>query len=248
MTYSLILRSLEPKLTRQELEEISTKVPSVARADCAYIARDWFGIISSSLELDDAREFQAGLRAKGCETDVVADNEIPALHEDFRCQRITLEDGGITLRTSMGRRYRKEKSDLVFIAAAGIDTEKLSSKTELKTEMRHSHHGSYPALVTQRSLKMEEKKIFRIDLFFTNAPHRISLETSEESVIFYGERLIRLKNTTEITVLMIDLQALVPPERTNQSLRELSVNPPYPTMHAYEEELRWAFYHLGAKG
>ena len=248
MRYSLLLHSLDPKPTRQELEEISVKVPGVARADCAYIAKDWFGIVSSNLDLNDALAFQAGLRTIGYETDVVADKEVPALHEDFRCQRIALEGGGIALQTSMGRRYRKEKSELVFIAAAAVDTEKLSSKTELKTEMRHSGRGSHPVFVTERSFEMEEKKIFRIDLFFTNAPHRISLETGEESVIFYGERLIRLKNATEITVLMVDLQSLVPPDRMNRSLRELSVVPPYPTMHAYEEELRWAFYRLGAKG
>jgi hypothetical protein len=32
------------------------------------------------------------------------------------------------------------------------------------------------------------------------------------------------------------------------SLRELSTTDIYPSMRAYEEEIRWAFYRLGAKG
>ena len=91
-------------------------------------------------------------------------------------------------------------------------------------------------------------EFFRIDLFFSAAPFRVSLEIEKDTVIFYGERSIRVKNTLDLTVLMVDLQVLLPPERMNLALRELSLSQIYPSMHAYEEELRWSFYRLGAKG
>jgi hypothetical protein len=34
----------------------------------------------------------------------------------------------------------------------------------------------------------------------------------------------------------------------NRGLRELSTETLYPSLQAYEEEIRWAFYRLGAKG
>lgn len=67
-------------------------VPSVARADCAHLQRDLFGIVVSNLPLEEARAFQAELKRRGFPTDVVADEELPVLQEPFTIQRI--ETGG----------------------------------------------------------------------------------------------------------------------------------------------------------
>ena len=248
MKFSLLLHSLDPKPTRQDLEEISVNVPSVAKADCAFIADDWFGILVSDLPLDEARAFQSGLRGLGVGTDVVADNEIPSLHHDFRCQRIDITVDEIVLSTAMGRRYPRKRSDLVFVSAGFLDREKAGSTTEIQTEVRYTDFGAYTAKVQKNVMKFEEKRFFRIDFFFGTDPHRISLEIDKETVCFYGDRPIRIKNTLDLTVLMVDLQSLLPQERMNRYLRELSLNEVYPRMRAYEEELRWAFYRLGAKG
>ena len=248
MKYSLLLHSLDPKPSRNQLEEISVNVRSIARADCAFLVDDWFGIVASGLPLAEAEDFQAGLRGAGIGTDVVADADIPALHDDFRCQRIDLDGGEITLSTSMGRRYPRKKGDLVFASAGFVDKEKMEHKTELQLETRGGHNGRYTIPVNKTVMKMEEKRFFRIDLFFTAAPYRISMEFEKDSVIFYGDRQIRMKNKLDLTVLMVDLQSLLPPERMNRSLRALSLTEVYPRMRAYDEELRWAFYRLGAKG
>ncbi len=247
-TYSVLLKSLQPQLTRKELEEISVKVPSIARADCARISADWFGILCSGLELPDALAFQEGLRGRGCETEIVIDHEVPALHEDFRCQRVELENDAIILTSSMGRRFTRPKADLVFISSGFLDKERLVTSVELQLETRHTSNGSYTLPVQKTVRKTEERSFFRVDFFFSSDPRRTSLETSEESVMFYGERLLRLRNTTEILVLMVDLQSLLPPERMNCGLRNLSTQTLYPSMNAYQEELRWAFHRLGARG
>lgn len=248
MKYTLLLRSLDPKPTRRELEEISVNVPSVARADCSGIFRDWFGIVTSGLSAEDAQAFQSALRAGGFATDIVPDFEIPTLHPDFRCQRVDIGESTLTLTTAMNRRQQRDIGDLVFIAAGFVEKEKMVTNFELEFETRGGSHGRYDALVQKRVTNFEGKSYFRIDLFFSTGPHRVSLEIEKDTVMFFGDRPLRLKNTTELTVLMVDLQKLIPPERMNLGLRELSQNALYPTMHAYEEELRWMFYRLGAKG
>lgn len=248
MKYSLLLHALDPKPTRQELEEISANVPSVARADCTYLLNDWFGIVASGLPLEEAQAFQAGLRGKGIASDVVEDREIPSLHHDFRCQRIDLHGSAITLTTAMNRRQDRDKAELVFVAAGFVNREKSSSTIVTDTELRWTaDFVPYTTKVTRSAMKFEEKRYFRIDLFFSAEPHRVSLEIDKETVCLFGDRPIRLKNTTELLVLLVDLQSLLPPERMNSTLRDLALDRIHPTMHAYEEEIRWAFYRLGAK-
>lgn len=219
MSFSLLLRELSPPPTRQRLEEISVHVPGVARADCAGFLEHWFGIVSSNLTRTDALAFQNALRAAGYETDIVEDYNIPALHSDFRCQRIAIDNQILSFTDALGRRWNKTRQELVFIAAGCIQTPNAAAK-----------------------------KCFRIDLFFSNDPHRISLQVNDQGVVFYDERPIRLKNSLDLTVLMVDLHLLLPSERMNSGLRGRSMDFLYPTIFAYEEEIRWAFYRLGAKG
>ena len=224
------------------------KVRSIARADCAYIVEDWYGIAVSGLPLGEAEAFQAGLLSLGIRTDIVADADVPILHHDFRCQRIDVNSEEIICSTAMGRRYPRRRSDLVFVSVGLVDRERAESTTESRPVVRIGRGGVSYTEERKNVLKIEEKRYFRVDLFFGTEPNRISLELGAETVIFYGDRPLRMKNQLDLTVLMVDLQALLPPERTNRSLQNLSLTQVYPTMHAYEEELRWAFYRLGAKG
>ena len=246
MTFSLILQSLAPKPTRQELEEISVQIPSVARADCFGILEDWFGIVVSRLSRDDAAAFQAALGTRGYKTDVVADADVPSLHSCYRCQRISIEPEAVILGDAMGKTFQRDKRELVFAAAGLVEIGRLESKYKLVLETRYSDQGSYTIPVNKLTREFEEKTYFRVDLFFSTAPHRISLQMGQDSVIFHQGRVMRLKNKRDLAALMFDLQGLLPPERENLSLRNLSIASPYPSMHAYEEEIRWAFYRLRA--
>jgi len=248
MSHSLLLHSLEPKPDRKALEEITVDVASIARADAAGILRGWFGIVSSGLPIEDAQAFQAGLRTLGCETDIVLDGDVPSLHHDFRCHLIELTGESIILTTAMNRRQERGRDEFVFAAAGIVERERAVSDYEMQTQVRYFEGGAYTTQVPTRVSKTVEKDYFRIDLFFSNEPHRISLEMDDMSVITYGGRPIRLKNRTELTVLMADLNSLLPPDRMNRGLRELSTETLYPSLQTYEEEIRWAFHRLGAKG
>lgn len=248
MSFSLLLHSLEPKPDRKALEEITANVRSVARADAAGILRGWFGIVSSGLPFEDTQAFQIGLRTLGCETDIVPDGDIPSLHQDFRCHLIDLTADSIILTTAMNRRQERGHDELVFAAAGIVERERAVSDYELQTEVRYFDGGAYTTQVPKRVSKTVEKDYFRIDLFFAREPHRISLEMDGQSVITFGGRPLRMKNRTELTVLMADLASLLPPDRMNKTLCELSLEATYPSLQTYEEEIRWAFYRLGAKG
>ncbi len=80
-TYSLLQVSLNQTIDRESLEDASTVVPSIARADCSHLQRDLFGIVVSNLPIDEAKAFQAELKRRGFPTDLVADHELPMLHE-----------------------------------------------------------------------------------------------------------------------------------------------------------------------
>ena len=248
MSFSLLLHALEPKPDRKALEEITVDVPSIARADAAGILRGWFGIVSSGLSLEDAQAFHAGLRTLCCETDIVPDGDIPSLHQDFRCHLIDLTAETLILTNAMNRRQERGRDEFVFAAAGIVERERPVSDYEMQTEVRYFEGGAYTTQVPTRVSKTVEKDYFRIDLFFSREPHRISLEMDRDSVITYGGRPIRMKNRTELTVLLADLGSLLPPERMNRGLRELSTETLYPSLQAYEEEIRWSFHRLGAKG
>lgn len=252
MTFSLLLHALDPKPDRKALQELTINVPAIARADADGLLRDWFGIVASGLSIQNAHAFQTNLRTLGCETDIVPDSDIPALHDDFRCHIIHLDAETITLTTAMNRRQQRNRSELVFAAAGVVERARLT--TEYKpagNTLDHIAESMVPSAPEKGSnlrSTVEESNHFRIDLFFSSAPHRISLEMDKDSVITYGSRPIRLKNRTELTVLMCDLQTLLPPDRQNLALRKLSTRPLYPSIHGYQEEIRWMFYRLGAKG
>ncbi len=212
------------------------------------MVKDWFGIVAQGLPEEDARAFHVGLLSRGIASDVVADSEIPALPQDFRCQRIDLHGDSITLTTAMNRRQMRDRTELVFVSAGKVIRDKTSRSSFAEPTRNYNGGGGYEPPVRVTTVEAVPTEFFRIDFFFSSDPHRVSLEIEKDTVLFHGDRPLRLKNIMELTVLMLDLQALIPPERMNRSLRELSMETFYPTMHAYEEEMRWEFFRLGAKG
>ena len=248
MSYSLLLRDLEHPPSRQQLEHISTSVPGIARADCAGFLEHWLGIVVSSIELSDAQAFQLALRGAGYETDIVPDRDIPALHSDFRCQRLAFGENTIVLTDAMGRVWNKPQNELVFAAAGIIQRQKLVTKFRTEIETRFYGEAAYSVPVEKRYKQEQEKTFFRIDLFFSQEPYRIAMEIDADSVLFYADRPMRLRDTLNLKILMTDLSMLLPPERMNTGLRQRTLDFVYSSMNAFEEEIRWSFYRLGARG
>lgn len=240
-TFSLLQESLAGKISREALEEASTSMRSIARADCARMSQDLFGIVVSGLPLDEANAFQASLKQHHFPTRVVADSEVPLLHEAFTIHRINITEAGLTFTDTMGRENHRPLADLVFIAGGFLSREKVVSKMTFQTRDawdRESPH--FPRLESRKV--SEEFPEFRLDFFFSTAPHRLRATVSTEAMMFFRDRPVRPRDTALLLGAMMDLCDLLPPDRIGEGLKQPDTRTYYPSLKSYEEEIRWHFH------
>lgn len=238
-TYSLLQLSLDQTIARESLEDASAVVRSVSRADCAKLQRELFGILISGLEWDEAVAFQAELKHRDFPTELVADDDLPVLHEPYTIQRIALNGRTLDFADAMGRVQTRPVEDLIFLAGG------FSTRTELKTmeyqKVDYSTRGM-PRLVTDREAREEHSEEFRLDFFFTTAPHRLQARLSGANAMFYQDHSLRLRLRGGLLATMEELRALLPPERTNSGLQRRDAATAYPNLSSYEKEIRWHFH------
>lgn len=242
--YSLLQVSLDQTIDRAMLEDASDVVKSVARADCAHIQRDLFGIVVSNLPLDEAQAFQAELKRREFPTDVVADDDLPVLHEPFTIQRIALKKEALVFTDTMGREQLRPIGDLVFVAGGFMTQSRLKSVLVMEANSperpKELHHL---ARLEQRHRFLDVPE-FRLDFFFWSSPNRLRASVSAESMMFFHDRPLRLRDTVLLLGAMLDLQELLPPERLSSGLKRTDTKNAYPSLRSYEEEIRWHFHRL----
>ena len=245
-TYSLLQVSLDQTIERSALEDATDAVRGITRMDCPRILRERSGILVSGLEQEDAQAFQAALNRHHFPTTVVDDNQLPLLHESFQIQRIEHRGEVLLLTDSMGRVRTKYLSDLVFIAAGFLGRIEFKTETQLKINPRSDGDG--PMFITERETHEETTTEFRLDFFFTAAPHRLNALLCPETAIFHQGQPVRLKNQAAMDELLAAMGRLLPPERLNSVLRDPASAGIYPNSHCYEKEIRWHFHRLLAEG
>mgnify|MGYP007092086382 CR=1 FL=1 len=233
VTYSLLQVSLDQTIDRQTLEQAASTVPSVAHADCVQIQRDLHGILVSHLPLHEAQTFQAALKLHGFLTHLVADQDLPTLHEPFTVQRIRIQGDILTFTDALGRTQSRPRHELVFVAGGFLSLSKI-----------HFSLNSTDPATPHRPEHITSGTEFRLDFFFWSAPHRLRASLSQESTLFYQDRPMRLRDTALIFGAMLDLQELLPPSRITAGLQRLDTTTFYPSLKSYEEEIRWHFHHL----
>jgi hypothetical protein len=245
-TYSLLQVSLDQTIERSALEDATDAVQGITRMDCPRILRERSGILVSGLEQEDALAFQAALNDHHFPTTVVNDNQLPLLHESFQIQRIEHRDEVLLLTDSMGRVRTKFLSDLVFMAAGFLGRIEFKTETQLKINPRSDGDG--PMFITERETHEETSTEFRLDFFFTEAPHRLNALLCPETAIFHQGHPVRMKNQAAMDELLAAMGRLLPPERLNSVLRDPASAGIYPNSHCYEKEIRWHFHRLLAEG
>lgn len=211
--------------------------------------RDLFGILVSGLTLEEASAFQAALLSHDFPTEVVADDDIPVLHEAFTIQRIAFTKDALSFADTLGRETVRVMEDLVFVAG-GFLTRSVTKSTAVarsKFGGRHSttNAGAYGG--PERVYRQEELPEFRLDLFFSTSPHRLRASVSAESMMFFRDRPVRLRDTALLLGAMMDLNELLPPDRVGSGLKQTDTKNFYPSLHSYEEEIRWHFHRLKSR-
>lgn len=244
MLYSLLQNSLTQTLDRATLEEASTVVRSVARADCAKLQRELFGILVSGLPLDEATAFQAELKHLGFPTTLVADDDLPILHSPFTVQRIERIGEILNFTDALGRIQTRPLTELVFLGGGFLKTLEMEVQRTTRLEMNSSSQGSYPVPVTHRETHLRSAPRFILDFFFSQDPHRLQVILKPDNVMFYQGAPLRLKHPQEIVTAMAELRKLLPPDRLSSALFRNDPTPAYPNLPSYEEEIRWKFHQL----
>jgi hypothetical protein len=243
-TFSLLKMSLDQTIDRESLEEASDAAPSVARADCAGIQRNRSGILVSGLPLEEANAFQAALKQRGFATAVVADQEMPVLHEAFTIQRIDFNKEALLFTDMMGREQSRLMKDLVFVAGGFMTQSRLKTVLVMEANSPERPKELHHLARLEQRHRFEEVPEFRFDFFFWSSPNRLRASVSAESTVFFRGRPVRLRDTALLLGAMMDLQELLPPERVGSGLKRTDTKNAYPSLRSYEEEIRWHFHRL----
>jgi len=241
-TYSVIQRTLDKPVTLTQLEEASMHAPSIARADCLRIHRLLAGIYISRLPLAEAIAFQRGLAAQGHEADVVVDALLPALPSGMRSMRVARIDDRLHFRDFMERETVIPLSEVLFIAAACIE-DKGVERTTITRDV-HIGRGVHVPMPETRLRDVPERSA-RIDIFFSRAPHRLSLSAADATRFFVQDQAVYLRKPEIIAWAFQKVRGWSPADcRLNRHIHhDHPLQHRFPTA-VYEEEIRWRFYRL----
>lgn len=242
--YSLLQVTLDQTIDRRSLEDASVVVRSVARGDCARLHRERFGILISGLAKDEALVFQAELKRRNFPTEMVADEDLPQLHEPFTEQRFEVKGEVLRFTDFMGRVQTRPLADLVFLAGGFLTQVEIKSDWQLRVSGPSSTRDGAPTIEIEKRRWEEDEQEFRLDFFFWAAPNRLRLALTGGTAIFYQGQPIRMRDADGLLRMMAELRTLLPVERVNAGLRSDDSKPIYPSTRSYEEEIRWHFHRL----
>ncbi len=239
-TFSLLQESLTQSISRLDLEAAIKDVGSLARADCAKLQREMYGIVVSALTYQEALAFQIALQKHQFPTAIVADLDVPLLHDSFQIQGLKRKEDDLIFTNSMGKMMTRPLEDLVFIAAGFFDKLQIESKVTHKIDRFAGRQ--IPRVLTER-LSLERNELqFRIDFFFSSGPHRLHASLREDNVLFFHDISVRWKDIkVELGVLAM-MRHWLPIERLSMTLQDPSSGRIYPNLLSYEEEIRWHFH------
>jgi hypothetical protein len=241
-TYSVIQCNLDETVTLQQLEAASMHAPSIARADCPRIHRMLAGIYISRLPHPEALAFQRGLAAQGLQAEVVADSLLPALPTGMRAMRVSRIDDELHFRDFMDRPTVIPFEEILFIAAACIEDTTLERTITLK-EVNVGRGISMS--IPETRLRDVPDRLVRIDIFFSRAPHRLTLSAADATRFFVQDQPVYLRKPEVIAWAFQMVRGWAPAEcRINRHIRH-----DHPLQHrvpteVYEEEIRWRFHRL----
>jgi hypothetical protein len=243
-TFSLLQQSLEQTIDRESLEDASVVIRSVARADCARLQRGLFGVLVSGLEREEAVTFQAELQRRNFPTDVVADQDLPTLHEPQTFQRFEIKGEVLIFTDYLGRNQTRPLTDLVFLAGGFVSHIELKSDWELKMVFPQNPRNGTPSMEFENIRREENETDFRLDFFFWGSPNRLRLCLSKGTAIFFQGQAIRFKTPDLLREMIAALRKVLPPSRITTGLAERDLHVVYPSLQDYEEEIRWHFFRL----
>jgi hypothetical protein len=244
MSYALLQLSLDQTISREELEEASMAAPSVARADCALLQRELFGVVVGNLPYEDAVALQAALRARNFPTELVEQSALPVLPPAKRETALKLTGAGLVLVDLYGRETLYAKEQFVFGAAGYVVRMRQRVAGQHAEVVSHGRYGRQVRMVTD--YRLQDVPEFRLEMFFRVEPYRLQWVLDPDNTLTVNGRPISFRKQPTLDELFRQLAVVFPAERLNLGIRKLSVGEyfVYPSVRAFEEEIVWSFYRL----
>lgn len=242
-TFSLLQVSLDQKIERKDFEDASLALTSISRPDCAMLHRQLYGVVVSGLQEDEALAFQAELSERDFPTLLVPDSELPLLPDSFQIQRIEMQDGHLVFTDSIGHSRIRPVADLEFLAAGVVSRLRFKSVWDQHLDSGIESSGT-ARLVTEHDVYEESEMEFRLDFFFSSSPQRQHASTCAETMIYFGDTPLRLRDAEGLQGLATAMAALLPAERLSTYFRNPASHPSYRTLRNYQNEIRWFLHGL----
>jgi hypothetical protein len=247
--YAVVQISLERSISRDVLESAIMATQQLAKPDCARLVRESFGIVAGSLLQADALALQAALRARGIETEVVNEADLPSLPVPHHPQSVDVAEDGVTFTDYTGQATLYPMS--VFVYAAGGYVKHLAApQRKLELVQRFvPRQGMMTNLemVTERNAK--EVVEFRIEYYFTQEPFRFQCVLDDKAIVRVNGQVLKLRDHTQLNSLLLTFANAFPADQTNLGIRKIVTGQEfiYPSVHAFEEEIIWSLYRMTHK-
>jgi len=248
MQYALLQRYLDQTLTREQMEEASVAAPEVARADCARLHRELFGIVADRLDKFNARAFQQALAAFGFECDLVPESELFRLPPAYGINALGLDMDHLEWADLYGRGRRLPMRACVFVAAGWLakDSMRLDNRhrSGAKAEMRIRYMAN--GGVAEQTGTIARVQRFRLDCFLSEPPFRIEWSLAWRQIKILNGHPVQCEDTETLSRFLRLLVEKMPPGRTNRGAERFGRpdEPIYPNPRAFDEEIIWHFHRL----
>ncbi|MDY6913482.1 MAG: hypothetical protein SVT52_03375 [Planctomycetota bacterium] len=248
MSYAVVQTTLDVPPV-ESLRVAFQSLPQLTDNDAALMARDAFGILVSSLSLDDANTLQLVLKNHGVEAHVVDERNLPVLAARKRIMQADALAEQLILYDSLNRPTPTDWSRVALIAAGGVNLTEF--KRVAKTRIRHRMVGiarcgmSVP--VVETDIKHSEKNVSNLvlEIFLDGGASRYHILADKFRYTYLGEKAGN-RSADNFVMLVCDLIRYAETAMVNRGAVAMTESPPrtfkYPTRHAFEEESIWLLF------
>lgn len=254
MAFALVQKDLSP-VPAEKLKAAFRLLPQLIDSDAAAMAKDAYGILVEKLSYEDAAALQRSLAAQGVSTEVVDEGRFVALPPPLRVIWGECGTNGFTFNDPRGQANTIGWDTFVLIAAGEV--RRFEWKSKVKKSVRYhvtpigTGYGTVAYPVEKRRLTKKEERNYRlmVEVFTSTRPGRLRIMGDEFHYEYLGARMAG-RASTNFGLLVGDLASHASGVVLNRGTYFLRRNPEakpfrYPTVHAFEEEIRWLFWRTG---
>lgn len=246
--FALLQKSLDQIIRREALEAAVMATKTLAKPDCPRLHNDLFGIVVNRLTEADAFAMQAALRARGIETDVVPEAQLPPLPTGKRAQAFHVTPTELRVQEIVATRDLVLPREVFAFAAGGFVTHaRPMVRRDLEWVSKPVARGQTRQVVeVVTEMTIADVPEFRVEFYFSQPPYRFQWVLDADSVLRANGEIYRLRDKTRLQRLLGLVASLVPVDRTNRGILRAIAGETfvYPSVRAFEEETIWSFYRL----